>query len=245
MRQDLSALFDHLAPGYDAWYRTPLGALCHDLEKEAVLALAQVRPGERALDVSCGTGHYALELAGRGARVVGVDPSVGMLAVAQAKAQPAGLAVLLGRADPAHLPFPAESFDLVTAVLMLEFAPSPQAVVDEMVRVLRPGGRLVIGALNKWSLWAFIRRVKALFVPSVWREAAFFSRRDLGRLLSSAGCENPHWRSVIYFPPFNWPWLLDRGRALERIGQRLSPDLGAFLAAGCKKHVPFWRVPNS
>lgn len=62
---DAVTAFDRLASRYDAWYTTPLGAFADDREKEAVFALAGVRPGVGALDVGCGTGNYTLALARR------------------------------------------------------------------------------------------------------------------------------------------------------------------------------------
>lgn len=66
-----ASAFDALAMTYDAWYETPFGQLVDRLEKEAVFALVETRPDALALDLSCGTGHYALALAKRGLRVVG------------------------------------------------------------------------------------------------------------------------------------------------------------------------------
>ncbi|MFQ5829725.1 MAG: class I SAM-dependent methyltransferase [Candidatus Methylomirabilia bacterium] len=67
MRGDRGAgSFDQIASTYDAWYETRLGQLVHRLEKEAVFTLVEPRPSDMALDVSCGTGSYALELAERG-----------------------------------------------------------------------------------------------------------------------------------------------------------------------------------
>ena len=81
------ARFDDLAAGYDDWYGTPLGALVDALERSAIFALTGEVEGQNALDASCGTGHYALALARRGARVTAVDASAPMLALAQVKAR--------------------------------------------------------------------------------------------------------------------------------------------------------------
>src|SRR5581483_7348853 len=86
-----AARFDDLAASYDAWYQTPLGSLAHSLESEAIFDLAETKPGERAIDIGCGTGIYTLELARKGAHVVGVDPSMEMVAIAREKFRRAGL----------------------------------------------------------------------------------------------------------------------------------------------------------
>lgn len=110
------------------------------------------------MDVGCGTGNYTLALAQRGIQALGVDLSAAMLAVAINKAKKAKLLAAYMQADAEYLPFSAESFDLVVSVTTLEFVVSPQAAVAEMVRVLRPSGRLVVGVLNATSLWALSYR---------------------------------------------------------------------------------------
>lgn len=234
-QEALATVFDRLAAGYDAWYQTPLGALSDDLEKEAVLSLADPWPGAYALDVSCGTGNYALALARRGARVVAVDPSERMLEIARSKATRERLSIEFHLGTAEDLPFASDAFDLVTAILMLEFSTSPEKALSEMLRVLKRGGRLVIGVLGRYNLWAIARRFKSLFVPSIWREARFFSRRRLAALLVSAGGHYFQWKSAIYFPPVDSGWLLSRFQAFEGIGQRAFPDLGAFLAVGATR----------
>lgn len=61
-RYSSAEAFDHLAIEYDAWYRTPLGAFCDSLKREAIFSLAEVKLGDWVLDVSCGTGNYALDM---------------------------------------------------------------------------------------------------------------------------------------------------------------------------------------
>ncbi len=177
--------FDRLASRYDAWYDAPLGAFVDAREKDAVFGLAGVRPGERALDVGCGTGNYTLELArqpllvslspmhpGSPAQVVGVDPAPAMLAIATRKAKGEGPPVHFVQAVAENLPFAPGSFDLVVSVTTLEFVASPEAAVAEMVRVVQPNGRLVVGVLNAWSLWALAYRRRE---GSVYEHAHFFS----------------------------------------------------------------------
>ncbi len=104
------------------------------------MRLARVQRGERALDLCCGTGDIALELARRGARVVGVDFSAPMLGVARRRAQSGAFV----RGDALRLPFPDRAFDVVTIGYGLRNLASFEAALREMNRVLRPGGRLLI-----------------------------------------------------------------------------------------------------
>jgi SAM-dependent methyltransferase len=118
------------------------------LERQALTAaadLAAVEPGERLLDVATGTGGLPRALAPRGARpreAVGLDRSASMLAVAAAHLPP-DWSLLQG--DAKHLPFPDQSFDLVSASYLLHLlGPDHRIqVLTEIARVLRPGGRVV------------------------------------------------------------------------------------------------------
>src|SRR4030065_1024204 len=91
---------------YDAWYKTSLGALCDKLEKELVFSLIAIKHGDAVLDAGCGTGNYTIELAKRGANVVGVDSSEEMLDRARGKAQKTGTEATFQVANAMNLPFP-------------------------------------------------------------------------------------------------------------------------------------------
>lgn len=141
------------AERYERWFYTPLGALVDAWEKEVLFPLLGTVAGDRVLEVGCGTGSYVLPLAQRGAEAVGLDRSAERLRVAQRKSRPTGLALLLVRGQAESLPFPDNAFDRVLCVTVLEFLPQPRLAVAEMWRVLKPSGVLVIGALNRNSLW--------------------------------------------------------------------------------------------
>jgi ubiquinone/menaquinone biosynthesis C-methylase UbiE len=96
------------------------------------------------LDAGCGTGFLSLELASRGHRVTGVDFAPAMLAEARRKAAEQGSAVRFEEADAEQLSYPPGSFDLVVSRHVLWTLPHPDAAIDEWIRVLRPGGRLVV-----------------------------------------------------------------------------------------------------
>jgi demethylmenaquinone methyltransferase/2-methoxy-6-polyprenyl-1,4-benzoquinol methylase len=119
----------------------------HRLWKRRVVRLAAVQPGDRALDLCCGTGDIALALARRGADVTGLDFSDKMLEVAQSRLQNAKgkippLKFIQGDAE--HLPFPDNSFDAVTVGYGLRNLTSWEAGLREMLRVAKPGGRIVV-----------------------------------------------------------------------------------------------------
>ena len=117
----------------------------HRWWKRRVVQLARIRAGDRALDLCCGTGDLALALALAGAETTGLDFSPQMLAVATARQKNCGAAgpkFLQG--DAQRLPFPENSFDVVTVGYGLRNLISWELGLDEMVRVARPGARLVV-----------------------------------------------------------------------------------------------------
>jgi demethylmenaquinone methyltransferase/2-methoxy-6-polyprenyl-1,4-benzoquinol methylase len=120
----------------------------HRRWKRRVIELAAVQPGNRALDLCCGTGDLALALARRGAEVTGIDFSPAMLEVAEArrqrdfKSQISNLKFMAG--DALQIPFSDASFDIVTVGYGLRNLTSWEKGLDEMHRVARPGARLVV-----------------------------------------------------------------------------------------------------
>ena len=113
------------------------------------VAFTGVKPGDRALEVGCGTGVVLRVLAarvGRRGRVVGVDPSRTMLAAAARilKGHPLRRCIALRAGDGARLPFAAARFDATLALTVLLHVADPLAVVKEMMRVTRPGGLVAL-----------------------------------------------------------------------------------------------------
>jgi len=182
-------LFSRIAPHYDLINDLQSFGL-HRYWKRWVVQLARPQHGHRALDVCCGTGDLALALARRGARVAGLDFSKRMLEVAQrrtsgfrnSEAQAALSAAQathyaspgphLIRADAQHIPFRDESFDVVTMGYGLRNLASWESGLEEMRRVLKPGGRLVVldfgkpeNALWRGLYFGYLR----LFVPVLGR----------------------------------------------------------------------------
>jgi ubiquinone/menaquinone biosynthesis C-methylase UbiE len=228
--------FDEQAAAYDRWYTTPLGQLVDKVEKEALFALMPEIGALRLLEVGCGTGNISLALAHQGARVVGLDASGPMLARAQDKAGQKGLAITWIRGLASSLPFANESFDGVLCILALDFMADREMALQEMVRVLRPGGVLAIAMLNRFSLWTLKRVIRAWFKPSMWREVHFITPKGLWRLLSSQPeLADIRTRQALYFPPWKNRHLVPYYPYLEKLGNKVNPSTGAFLAASARK----------
>jgi ubiquinone/menaquinone biosynthesis C-methylase UbiE len=117
--------------------------------RQRTATLAQLQPGDAVLDVGCGTGTLAMEVArrvGRAGRVAGVDPGAEQIARACAKAARRNAPVEFQIGVIEQLPFPDRSFDVVFSTLMMHHLPAPlkRQGLAEIARVLKPGGRLVI-----------------------------------------------------------------------------------------------------
>ena len=103
-----------------------------------------VAPGTRMLDVACGAGQIAIPAARAGANVTGIDIAPNLVDQAQARARAEGLDVRFDEGDAEALPYADGSFDLVVSLIGAMFAPVPERVAAELVRVCRPGGRIVM-----------------------------------------------------------------------------------------------------
>jgi demethylmenaquinone methyltransferase/2-methoxy-6-polyprenyl-1,4-benzoquinol methylase len=199
----VSELFARIAPRYDLINDLQSFGL-HRYWKRRVIQLARPGPGQRALDVCCGTGDLLLALARRGAQVVGLDFSEQMLEVAERRAyetrspkseggNPQGWQPSTGapldhhasrithhaapaahciRADAQRIPFPDACFDIVTVAYGLRNLANWESGLQEMHRVARTGGRLVVLDFGKpdnptWRklYYLYLR----LFVPCLGR----------------------------------------------------------------------------
>ena len=129
---------------------------------ERLIALARPRPGERVLDVGCGTGIAARRAAprvGNTGRVVGLDASQGMLAVARMVAGREGLSIDWREGRAEALPFTDGEFDLILCQYALMFFSDPSAALAEMRRVLTDGGRALVSVWQGLDRHPFYERL--------------------------------------------------------------------------------------
>ncbi|MGN6672605.1 MAG: class I SAM-dependent methyltransferase [Thermomicrobiales bacterium] len=120
------------------------------------LALAS---GERVLDVACGTGNFSLPAARAGAQVTGLDIAPNLLAQARARAEAAGLAIQFDEGDAEALPYADGAFATVVSIFGAMFAPRPDRVAAELLRVCQPGGRI---AMLNWTPASFTAQLAGL-----------------------------------------------------------------------------------
>jgi demethylmenaquinone methyltransferase/2-methoxy-6-polyprenyl-1,4-benzoquinol methylase len=191
-------MFDRIAGVYDLM-NTAMTAGLHHRWRERAADRAELRPGDRALDVCCGTGDLALALAPRvGAEgtVIGSDFSEPMLELARRKAAERGVAqVTFEWADALELPYDDAGFDAVTVGFGVRNLADLDAGLGEMARVLRPGGRLVILEITQprrpplssfYSLW-FDRLVPLLGSIAGDREAYTYLPESVKRFPAPQG----------------------------------------------------------
>jgi SAM-dependent methyltransferase len=137
------------------WMAGDYGHFAQYLEPGALefLARLDVQAGTRVLDVACGAGQVAIPAARAGARVTGVDIATNSIEQARARARAEGLDARFDEGDAEMLPYEDASFDLVVSLIGAMFAPRPERVAAEVVRVCGPGGRIVMG---NWTPEGFV-----------------------------------------------------------------------------------------
>ena len=191
-----------LTGSYTRWRSSRLGAITDRLEQALLLELFGPLTGKMLLDVGCGDGALAAVLARRGAHVTGLDSDPLMVAAARQRAEREAIPLTIVEGKGEALPFHPEMFDLTLAVTSLCFIRDATQPIAEMARVLKPGGRLVIGDLGRWSLWSLRRRVRGWLGNPTWRAATFRTAAELRSSVEAAGLEVTAVRGAAYYPPF-------------------------------------------
>ncbi len=140
---EMQALKDRLRA---TWMSGDYGHFAQYLEPGALdfLARLDLAPGTRMLDVGCGAGQIAIPAARAGVRVTGIDLAANLVAQARERAVAAGVDATFDEGDAEALPYADASFDVVVSLIGAMFAPRPDLVAAELLRVCRPGGRIVM-----------------------------------------------------------------------------------------------------
>jgi demethylmenaquinone methyltransferase/2-methoxy-6-polyprenyl-1,4-benzoquinol methylase len=197
----------------------------HRLWKRRVVQLAKIKTGDRALDLCCGTGDISFALARNGAETTGLDFSPQMLEVAESrrpkanrKSQIANLKFFQG--DALQLPFPENSFDIVTVGYGLRNLTSWERGLDEMSRVARPGARLIVLDFGKPA-------------NALWRALYFAHLKCSVPLIGLLFCGQPSAYAYILESLKNYPAQLavaEKMRGLKLANVRVINLLGGAMA---------------
>lgn len=150
--------------------------------------------GQRVLDISTGKGRFAVNLAALAAEVTALDIAPQMLALAQHAADEHGVGVQFLQADAEQLPFPDAAFDVALCMEAIMHVPHPQRLLNEMARVTRPGGKVILSMTNRWRLnalgeapGALYRRLGLAQQPTTPRYMWHYSAPEFKRFFERAG----------------------------------------------------------
>jgi SAM-dependent methyltransferase len=236
------------------WMAGDFGVVAKTITKgaEAFVGRVPIPAGARVLDVACGTGNLAIPLARKGMEVIGVDIAPNLLEQGRGRATTEGLKVKFDEGDAEQLPYLDGSFDAVVTMFGAMFAPRPEIVASELVRVLKQGGLL---AMANWTPGGFTGQMfrvgskhaappPGLAPPVLWGDDATVRQRlapgfseiqteviriDFELPMNPAG-------AVDFFRKYFGPTQVAFGRLDENGQKALASDLvalwsGANLAA--------------
>ncbi len=220
-------LFDDWPERYEAWFDTPIGKLVREVEGEAVFDLLGTVSGEHILDAGCGTGVFTTDIVINGAKVTGLDISHPMLRAAARKMPREGFSPVEG--DMRRLPFKDGIFTRAVSITALEFIEDARTAVEELFRVTRPGGYILVATLNRLSPWAERRNAKTRRGQKHVLENAFYrSPDDLMALVPLPGM----FRTAVHFQKDD---DVASAEAIEVRGRRQQLKTGAFVAVRWQK----------
>lgn len=151
-----------------------------DSMRNEVAELAEINQGSCVLDVGCGTGYTTEAILRKleTGEVIGIDLTPQQLSKAARKLKPGKVELSLSRGDAENLPFKDESFDAIVSVGALEYFPNPKKALEEMTRVVKPRGKVVIGGPEfEWFKKISLNRM--LYTPSASEVREFFNKAKL------------------------------------------------------------------
>ena len=219
-------LFDEWPETYDRWFTTPIGSLVKHYETKLILDFLKPGSGEFILDAGCGTGIFTSDIRAAGSRVIGLDLSLPMLRYGKKKAGRVPCEVVVG--DVLALPFPGEVFDKVVSITALEFVANARSAVDELFRVTRRGGCVLVATLNSLSPWATRRKEEARKGHRLFEKVFFRSPDEMLSLGPVGGVA----KTAIHFQKHDDPRI---AAEIESEGHKKNLNTGAFIAVRWQK----------
>ena len=195
MKSKVVDAFDLYAEDYDKWFDSPDGRILFAMEVEAVRLL--MKNLERPfLEIGVGTGRFAQELGIE----YGVDPSQEVLKIAEKRG------IKVKKAAGEELPFEDESFGGVFILFTLCFVKEPERLLSEAGRVLRHGGRLIVGIINRESKWGEYYLQKKAAGHPIYGHARFYSINEVKKMLEKAGMTVEAYSSTLCQGPSETPY---------------------------------------
>jgi len=193
----------------DTWMAGDYDRFSRYMEQGARMFYEQldVPAGSQLLDVACGSGQVALWAARDGVNVTGVDIAPNLVLRAQARANAEGLKACFIEGDAEALPFEDASFDVVISLVGVMFAPRPELVARELLRVCSPGGTIAMGNWTNEGYIGQMFKTSARFIapsgmsaPVLWGDEAVVRER-LGHGVSDLTMTRRHYTLTYPFPP--------------------------------------------
>jgi len=218
----MSEIFDPWPEKYDQWFETPFGQLVKGYERELILRMLKLERGEFILDAGCGTGVFTSDFLEADTKAVGLELSWPMLIRAMVKNR--GRRFLPMQGDMRNLPFAEAAFDKAVSVTAIEFIEEAKVAVEEMFRVTKPGGIIVIATLNSLSPWAHRRGEARKKGHPIFSHALFRSPEDMAALSPVKGVIE----TAVHFEKTD---DLDVAQKREIEGREKGLNTGAFIAA--------------
>ena len=198
---NVTRVFDVFAERYDAWYDKPFGKSAFNLEKACIASLCK-NLRQPFLEIGVGTGRFAEVLKIE----YGIDSSVGVLKPAKKR----GITVIRGKGE--KLPFLDKSFGAIFIIVTLCFVDEPVKVLEEVSRVLRDNGYIILGLILRESPWANFYMRKGSAGNVFYKVARFYSSNELKVMLQKTNLKITGTSSTIFEAPTEKPLLFENPR---------------------------------
>ena len=183
-----------------------------------------LNPSMKVLDVGCGTGNQSIPAAKANADVTGVDIATNLLEQAHERAKRENLTIDFREGDAEELPFPDGEFDVVISMFAAMFAPRPELVAAELLRVAKPGGLIAMANWTPESMPAEMFRATAKYLPPPpnMQPAHMWGEETTVRQRLGAAAVKTERREFIYTFPY------DAAGAVDFFRQYYGPTAVAF-----------------
>jgi ubiquinone/menaquinone biosynthesis C-methylase UbiE len=211
--------FGRYAENYDRWFDTPEGQILFKIEVESVKLLMKDL-SKPFLEIGVGTGRFAKELG----IDTGIDPSLRLLEIAKKRG------IRVKKAEGEKLPFKDKSFGTIFILFTLCFVENPKMVLLEAKRVLKKGGKLILGIIDRDSPWGQLYLKKKAEGHSIYRYATFHSVYEVVKMIEHAGMAVKAYSSALCQSPSKIPYE-------EPVHTELIKNAGFVCILAKKNHL--------